>query len=57
VRSQRAVRAEHSLEETTPAHGLSSEVISLYAQGTSIGDIEPHLAEVDGIEISRDTIP
>jgi transposase-like protein len=31
-------------------------VISLYAKGVSTGDIQAHLAEIYGTEISRDTI-
>jgi putative transposase len=36
--------------------GLSALVISLYAKGMSTGDIQAHLGEVYGTEISRDTI-
>ena len=36
--------------------GLSAQVISLYAKGMSTGDIQAHLAEMYGTEISRDTI-
>jgi transposase-like protein len=36
--------------------GLSAQVISLYAKGMSTGDIQGHLAEIYGTEISRDTI-
>jgi transposase-like protein len=36
--------------------GLSGNVISLYAKGMTTGDIQAHLAEVYGAEISRDTI-
>jgi putative transposase len=36
--------------------GLSSNVISLYAKGMTTGDIQAHLAEIYGTEISRDTI-
>ena len=36
--------------------GLSSQVISLYARGMSTGDIQGHLAEMYGTEVSRDTI-
>lgn len=36
--------------------GLSSQVISLYAKGMSTGDIQAHLAQIYGTEISRDTI-
>src|SRR6516165_11191805 len=36
--------------------GLSGQVISLYAKGMSTGDIQAHLGEIYGTEISRDTI-
>jgi putative transposase len=36
--------------------GLSGEVISLYAKGMTTGDIQAHLAEIYGTEVSRDTI-
>lgn len=36
--------------------GLSGNVISLYAKGMTTGDIQSHLAEMYGTEISRDTI-
>jgi len=36
--------------------GLSGNVISLYAKGMTTGDIQAHLAEIYGTEISRDTI-
>jgi putative transposase len=36
--------------------GFSSNVISLYAKGMTTGDIQAHLAEMYGTEISRDTI-
>ena len=36
--------------------GLTGNVISLYAQGMTTGDIQAHLAEIYGTEISRDTI-
>jgi putative transposase len=36
--------------------GLSGQVISLYAKGMSTGDIQAHLAEIYGTDISRDTI-
>ncbi len=36
--------------------GLSGNVISLYAKGMTTGDIQPHLAEIYGTEISRETI-
>ena len=36
--------------------GLSTNVISLYAKGMSTGDIQAHLYDIYGTEISRDTI-
>ncbi|RIK09957.1 MAG: IS256 family transposase [Acidobacteria bacterium] len=36
--------------------GLSANVISLYAKGMTTGEIESHLSEVYGTEISRETI-
>ena len=36
--------------------GLSGNVISLYAKGMTTGDIQAHLGEIYGTEISRDTI-
>jgi putative transposase len=36
--------------------GLTGNVISLYAKGMSTGDIQAHLAEIYGTDISRDTI-
>jgi putative transposase len=36
--------------------GLSGQVISLYAKGMSTGDIQAHLAEMYGTDISRETI-
>lgn len=36
--------------------GLSGNVISLYAKGMTTGDIQQHLLEIYGTEISRDTI-
>jgi putative transposase len=36
--------------------GLSAQVISLYAKGLSTGDMQGHLAEIHGTEISRETI-
>jgi transposase-like protein len=36
--------------------GLSGNVISLYAKGMTTGDIQAHLFEIYGTEISRDTI-
>jgi putative transposase len=46
---------------TIPKHqrrldGLAGNVISLYAKGLTTGDIQAHLAEVYGTEISRETI-
>jgi len=46
---------------TVPKHqrrldGLSGNVISLYAKGMTTGDIQAHLLEIYGTEISRDTI-
>jgi transposase-like protein len=46
---------------TIPKHvrrldGLSGNVISLYAKGMTTGDIQTHLAEIYGTEISRETI-
>lgn len=46
---------------TVPKHvrrldGLSGNVISLYAKGLTTGDIQAHLAEIYGTEISRETI-
>ena len=46
---------------TVPKHvrrldGLSGNVISLYAKGMTTGDIQAHLAEIYGTEISRETI-
>ena len=46
---------------TVPKHvrrldGLSGNVISLYAKGMTTGDIQAHLAEIYGTDISRDTI-
>jgi transposase-like protein len=37
--------------------GLNANVISLYAKGMTTGDIQAHLAEIYGTEISRDTTP
>jgi transposase-like protein len=47
--------------QTVPKHqrrldGLSGMVISLYAKGMTTGDIQAHLAEIYGTEISRETI-
>jgi len=36
--------------------GLNGNVISLYAKGMTTGDIQQHLLEIYGTEISRDTI-
>src|SRR5215211_1049142 len=36
--------------------GLTGNVISLYAKGMTTGDIQAHLAEIYGTEISRDAI-
>jgi transposase-like protein len=36
--------------------GLSGNVISLYAKGMTTGDIQAHLLEIYGTEISRETI-
>ena len=36
--------------------GLNANVISLYAKGLTTGDIQAHLNEIYGTEISRDTI-
>ena len=46
---------------TIPKHvrrldGLSGNVISLYAKGMTTGDIQTHLGEIYGTEISRETI-
>jgi transposase-like protein len=46
---------------TVPKHqrrldGLSGVVISMYAKGMSTGDIQAHLADVYGTDVSRDTI-
>lgn len=46
---------------TIPKHvrrldGLSGNVISLYAKGMTTGDIQQHLVEIYGTEISRETI-
>src|SRR3989442_11361510 len=46
---------------TVPKHvrrldGLSANVISLYAKGMSMADIENHLFEIYGTNISRETI-
>lgn len=46
---------------TVPKHvrrldGLAGNVISLYAKGLTTGDIQSHLAEIYGTEISRETI-
>ncbi len=36
--------------------GLAGNVISLYAKGLTTGDIQQHLAEIYGTEVSRETI-
>ena len=36
--------------------GLSGKVISLYAKGLTTGDIQQHLLEIYGTEVSRETI-
>jgi len=36
--------------------GLSGNVISLYAKGLTTGDIQQHLFEIYGTEVSRDTV-
>jgi transposase-like protein len=46
---------------TIPKHarrldGLAGNVISLYAKGLTTGDIQAHLAEIYGTDISRETI-
>lgn len=46
---------------TIPKHvrrldGLTGNIISLYAKGMTTGDIQTHLAEIYGTEISRETI-
>ena len=46
---------------TIPKHarrldGLSGNIISLYAKGMTTGDIQTHLEEIYGTEISRETI-
>lgn len=45
---------------TVPKHqrrldGLAGNVISLYAKGLTTGDIQAHLAEMYGTEVSRET--
>jgi putative transposase len=47
--------------QTVPKHqrrleGLAGNVISLYAKGMTTGDIQAHLLEIYGTEISRETI-
>ena len=47
--------------QTVPKHqrrldGLFGNVISLYAKGMTTGDIQAHLLEIYGTEISRETI-
>ena len=46
---------------TVPKHarrleGVSAEVISLYAKGMTTGEIQSHLEELHGTELSRETI-
>jgi putative transposase len=46
---------------TVPKHtrrleGLGANVISLYAKGLTTGEIQQHLAEIYGTEVSRETI-
>ncbi len=46
---------------TVPKHqrrldGLAGNVISLYAKGMTTGDIQAHLGEIYGTEVSRETI-
>ena len=46
---------------TVPKHqrrldGLSGNVISLYAKGLTTGEIQAHLAEIYGTDVSRETI-
>ena len=46
---------------TIPKHvrrldGLNANVLSLYAKGLTTGEIQAHLAEIYGTDISRDTI-
>jgi transposase-like protein len=46
---------------TVPKHarrldGVSAEVISLYAKGMTTGEIQAHLEELHGTELSRETI-
>ena len=36
--------------------GLAGNVISLYAKGLTTGDIQQHLLEIYGTEVSRETI-
>jgi transposase-like protein len=36
--------------------GLTGNIVSLYAKGMTTGDIQAHLAEIYGTEVSRDTI-
>ena len=47
--------------QTVPKHqrrldGLTANVVSLYAKGMTTGDIQAHLLEIYGTEISRETI-
>jgi putative transposase len=46
---------------TVPKHvrrldGMNANVLSLYAKGLTVGEIQAHLAEIYGTEISRETI-
>lgn len=36
--------------------GLTGDAISLYAKGMTTGDIQAHLLEIYGTEISRETV-
>ncbi len=54
-------RAGTFVPVTVPKHqrrldGLAGNVISLYAKGLTTGDIQAHLLEIYGTEISRETI-
>ena len=57
----RGTATARSNRQTVPKHqrrldGLSGNVISLYAKGMTTGDIQAHLLEIYGTEISRETI-
>jgi putative transposase len=46
---------------TVPKHvrrldGLNTNVLSLYAKGLTTGEIQAHLLEIYGVELSRDTV-